>query len=119
GEYDADTRPGSFGAASTLAKTKILLAGVTMNLIAGLVILTILAIVGLPKILTQQTVGEDQFTVSSDTKISRQSVYAGYIEPNSPAKSIALSSQDQILNISNGKTTKNVNSQASLHDATT
>jgi len=35
GEYDADDRKGSFGAASLPAKSKILLAGVTMNLIAG------------------------------------------------------------------------------------
>src|SRR5581483_10824961 len=45
GEYDSDTKPGTFGAASTWTKTKILLAGVTMNLIVGLIILTVLAVV--------------------------------------------------------------------------
>src|ERR1700688_301697 len=33
GEHDFDTRRGSFGAASVGVKTRILLAGVTMNLI--------------------------------------------------------------------------------------
>lgn len=119
GEYDADNRPGSFGAASTLAKTKILLAGVTMNLLVGLLILTVLAVVGMPKILTHQTVGQDQFTLSSDTKVIRQSVYAGYIVPGSPAQKIGLSSQDQILSISNGQKLKQVDSEQALHDATT
>jgi regulator of sigma E protease len=66
GEYDADTRKGSFGAASLSAKTKILLAGVTMNLLVGLGLLTILALVGMPKLLDKDTIGEDQFTVASD-----------------------------------------------------
>src|SRR3954464_2992547 len=63
GEYDADTRAGSFGAASLWAKTKIMLAGVTMNLLVGLALLTILALVGMPKLLSKDSVGEDQFTV--------------------------------------------------------
>src|ERR1043166_5721846 len=45
GEHDSDHRPGSLGAASLWAKTKIMLAGVTMNLLAGLILLTILALV--------------------------------------------------------------------------
>lgn len=119
GEYDSDTTPGSFGAASTLAKTKILLAGVTMNFLVSLLILTVLALVGLPKIFTTDSVGQDQFTVKSDTKIMRQSVYAGYVVPGSPAKKIGFSSQDQISSISNGRVTKDVTSQQSLHDTTT
>ena len=41
GESDADNEKGSFGAASFWAKTKILLAGVLMNLVAAMVIFTI------------------------------------------------------------------------------
>ncbi|MEX1995624.1 MAG: site-2 protease family protein, partial [Candidatus Saccharimonadales bacterium] len=77
GENDADERPGSFGAASLPAKAKIMLAGVTMNLLAGLALLTILALIGMPKILDQRTVGEEQFTVASDTRITHQQVRAG------------------------------------------
>src|ERR1700733_8983480 len=47
GEHDYDTNKGSFGAASLWAKTKIMLAGVTMNLFAGLAILTLLALIGM------------------------------------------------------------------------
>src|SRR3978361_821415 len=40
GEHDSDTEPGTFGAASTWVKTKIMAAGVVMNLAAALVLLT-------------------------------------------------------------------------------
>src|SRR5487761_1297131 len=66
GEHDSDERPGSLGAASLWAKTKIMLAGIAMNLIVGLVILTALAFFGMPKLITQQAVGQDQFTITSD-----------------------------------------------------
>ena len=118
GEYDADTTPGSFGSKNTWVKTKILLAGVTMNFLVGVGILTFLAATGLPKIFTADAVGQEQFTVKNDTKIARQVVYAGYIVPGSPAKQIGLSNQDQILSVSNGSLTKSVNSELSLHDAT-
>src|SRR3990167_10787076 len=67
GEHDSDDRPGSFGAASMPAKIKIMLAGVFMNFIAGILLLTILAFIGMPKLI------DNQFSVASDTKIvSRQ-----------------------------------------------
>jgi regulator of sigma E protease len=84
GEYDSDTRKGSFGAASLWAKSKIMLAGVTMNLLVGLGILTILALTGMPKLLDKDSVGEDQFTVKSDTKVISQQVRAGMVQDNSP-----------------------------------
>jgi membrane-associated protease RseP (regulator of RpoE activity) len=90
GEYDADTRKGSFGAASLSAKTKILLAGVTMNLLVGLGLLTILALVGMPKLLDKDTIGEDQFTVASDTKVVSRQVRVGSVQSNSPASKIGL-----------------------------
>src|SRR5665213_1439765 len=43
GEHDTDTAKASFGAASLLAKSEIMAAGVVMNLITALVLLTILA----------------------------------------------------------------------------
>src|SRR6266568_5072552 len=53
GEHDSDTEPGTFGAASVLAKTKIMLAGVVMNLVTALVLLTMLAIAGLPVLINK------------------------------------------------------------------
>src|SRR2546423_669124 len=41
GEHDEDRSPGSFGAASLPAKIKIMLAGVTMNVLTAIVLFTI------------------------------------------------------------------------------
>jgi regulator of sigma E protease len=110
GEYDADDRKGSFGAAGLWVKSKILLAGVTMNLIAGIVLLTILAVVGMPKLI------DNQFSVSRDTKITSQNVYAGYVLPNSPAAGIGLKSQDTILKVAHGSSSDNITTAQQLHD---
>ncbi|MBA3757589.1 site-2 protease family protein [Candidatus Saccharibacteria bacterium] len=112
GESDSDKRKGSFGAASLPAKTQIMLAGVTMNLIAGLLILTILALVGLPKLI------DNQFTVASDTKISQQSVAAGFVEPGSPADKAGLTSRDSIKQITSPKGTLIITSTEQLKAAT-
>src|SRR5579884_2711868 len=50
GEHDADRQKGSYGRASLKTKTKIMLAGVGMNLIAAFVIFMVLAWVGMPKL---------------------------------------------------------------------
>jgi regulator of sigma E protease len=118
GEYDADTRKGSFGAASLSAKTKILLAGVTMNLLVGLGLLTILALVGMPKLLDKDSIGEDQFTVKRDTKIVSQQVRAGTVQDNSPASKIGLSGNDVIISIASGNHVRTTKTQQQLHDAT-
>lgn len=100
GEHDADNRKGSFGAATLGGKTKIMLAGVTMNLIVGLVLLTILALTGMPKLLDKNYgAPADQFTVASDTKISKQEVLIGTVQDNSPAASLKFSSSDIIQSI--------------------
>ncbi|HWB39049.1 MAG TPA: M50 family metallopeptidase [Candidatus Saccharimonadales bacterium] len=62
GEHDSDTAKGSFGAASLWVKTKIMLAGIIVNIVTALVLLTILAVIGLPDLIPHQ------FTVDSDTK---------------------------------------------------
>lgn len=61
GEHDSDTKKGTYGAASLLAKSKIMTAGVIVNLFTAFLLLTILAVIGLPKIIP------NQFTVKSDT----------------------------------------------------
>jgi regulator of sigma E protease len=119
GEFDADTRKGTFGSASLWAKSKIMLAGVTMNLIVGIALLTILALTGMPKLLDKSTTGQDQFTIASDTKITRQEVRAGTIQNNSPASKVGLASKDIIVSVSNGSETKQTKTGQQLHDATT
>jgi regulator of sigma E protease len=90
GESDAATEKGTLGAASTWAKTKIMLAGVFMNLVVAFILFTILALVGMPKLL------DNQFTVGSDTKIIRNDVLAGYVEPGSPADKAGIKTRDKL-----------------------
>ena len=118
GQYDDDKRPGSFGSASLGVKTRILLAGVGMNLLTGLVILTALAAVGIPKIINTQNSGQDQFTVARDTKIIKQQVDVGSIVPGSPAQLAGLRGTDVITSVAYGKDLVKINTVDQLHDTT-
>jgi regulator of sigma E protease len=93
GEHDADTEPGSFGAATLWVKTKIMAAGVIMNLLVAFVLLTILALTGIPKLIP------NQYTVKSDTKLSSQQVLIGDVDPGSPAAKAGLKAEDVITDI--------------------
>lgn len=91
GEHDAANKKGDYGAATYWQKTKILLAGVMINWLVAAGILTILAWVGLPKILP------DQFSMPSDTIITKQPVEVTVVAKNSPASEAGLKVGDQIL----------------------
>ncbi|MDB5182303.1 MAG: hypothetical protein JWO47_87 [Candidatus Saccharibacteria bacterium] len=98
GEHDSDTEKGTYGAATTWAKTKIMMAGVFMNLLAAFVLFTIVALIGMPKLL------DHQFTVNSDTKIIKDVkdkgvVKINYVVKNSPAEKAGLKADDQIVSI--------------------
>lgn len=98
GEHDIDKDPGSFGNAKTSAKTGIMLAGVVMNLLTAYVLLTAVALIGMPKILDNQT------TIASDTKIiSRPEnegvVKIGQVVKDSPAERAGLQNEDQLVAI--------------------
>lgn len=93
GENDADKEPGSFGAATLPAKVKIMVAGVVMNLATAFIMLTILAAVGIPKLIPHQ------FSVPSDTKIARQQLLVGYVEPDSPANKAGIQSRDELKTV--------------------
>ncbi|MDO8592120.1 MAG: M50 family metallopeptidase [bacterium] len=112
GELDSDVHKGSFGAASLWDKSKIMLAGVTMNLLAGLILLTILAFIGVPKLI------DNQFSVPSDTKIVHRQVLIGYIEPDSPAYKAGLSGTDAIKALGMGGQTKIIQTVSDLQAAT-
>lgn len=99
GEHDADTGPGTYGAASLWVKLKILLAGVGMNVLAAFVIFTVLGFIGLPQIITKQTVGQNQFSIASNTKVAKNEVLAGYVEPGSPAQRVGIKSSDVLVSI--------------------
>lgn len=91
GEYDAADKKGDYGTATFWQKTKILLAGVTFNWLIAAILLTILAITGLPKILP------DQFTIPSDTTIVRQPVEISSLTADYPAQKSGLKSGDKII----------------------
>lgn len=93
GENDNATSKGSYGAAPLKAKTKILLAGVVINWLTAVLIFTVLAVTGIPHLV------EKQFTVASDTKITRQSVTAAYVEPESPAAMTGMADGDTLVSI--------------------
>ncbi len=93
GESDSATEKGSFGAAKLSDKIKVMVAGVIMNIFAALFILTIVAAVGLPKVL------DNQFTVASDTKISKQYIIAGFVGEGSPAEQAGVEAGDIIRSI--------------------
>ncbi len=109
GEHDADTKPGTYGAASYWTKTKIMLAGVTMNLLVAFIILTALAWLGMPKLIP------DQFTVARDTKVLKNQVLVGEVAKDSPAQKAGLKDLDEITAITPaGEQTKVVKSQDQL-----
>lgn len=93
GEHDADEGPGSFGSASTWAKAKIMVAGVFMNFITAIVLLTILALIGMPKLIP------NQFSVKSNAQIAKQETLIRYVLPHSPAAQAGLKAKDQLTAI--------------------
>ncbi len=93
GENDADKTKGSYGAATLKNKVFIMVAGVGMNLVTAFLILTFLALVGIPKLI------DDQYTIKNDTKIVRQQVLVGYVEPDSPAQKAGLQLRDVVVSV--------------------
>ena len=93
GESAADSREGTFGAASFWAKTKILFAGVAMNWLAAAVILTILAWTGMPDFI------EGQFTVDADTRLDFTPVQVLTVAEDSPAARAGILPEDYIVSI--------------------
>ncbi|MDO4978662.1 MAG: M50 family metallopeptidase [Candidatus Saccharibacteria bacterium] len=90
GESDADTRKGTFGAASFWSKTKILFGGVLMNWLTAIVILSVLSITGMPVFL------ENQFHIEADTKVEAYPIQVKEVIEGSPAEKGAFKVDDYI-----------------------
>lgn len=93
GEHDADAEPHSYGAATLKQKIQIMMAGVVMNLLTAFALLTVIALLGMPKLV------ENQFTIPSDTKVLTQRLLIGYVEPGSPADRAGLKTRDELQRI--------------------
>jgi regulator of sigma E protease len=94
GEHDADTTPGSFGAARLQDKIKVMVAGVAVNFLIAFGLFTVIGLVGMPQLV------ENQFSVGSNEKIVRQEVLAGFVAEDSPASRAGLQTNDVIKSIS-------------------
>ncbi len=91
GEHDSATGKGTYGAASFWVKTKILLAGVVMNWLVAAVLFTVLAWVGLPKLV------EGQFVVPADARIETSQVTLASIVPDSAAEKAGFQAGDVVV----------------------
>jgi regulator of sigma E protease len=91
GENDAANKKGDYGAASFAGKTKILFAGVIANWLLAAILLTVLALVGLPKILPNQV------SIPSDTTIVSQPVEIASLTKDYPATNAGLQTGDNII----------------------
>lgn len=112
GESDSATTKGSFGAASFWVKTKIMLAGVLMNLVMAFLLLTTVAWLGMPQLV------DNQFTVASDTSIAKKEILVGYVEPGSPASEAGLQTRDQLLAITSSGHAERITSAEQLPEIT-
>lgn len=91
GEHDAADKKGDYGAASFWVKTKILLAGVGINWLVAALLFTILALVGLPKIIP------NQFSIAGDTTEVLKPVTAAGVTKGSPAERAGIMQGDELL----------------------
>ncbi len=92
GEDTADHGPGSFGGAKLRVKTKILLAGVAMNLVTAFVLLYVLCVTGLPGL----GAGLEPGFLKSDYAQPKQLILA-QVGNDSPAAKAGLKRGDFIL----------------------
>ena len=93
GEHDSAKSKGSFGAAPLSTKIKIMLAGVVMNLFTAYAMLLLLALIGIPKLV------DNQFTVASNETVTKQQLFVGFVEENSPASNAGIQQRDVISSI--------------------
>ena len=97
GEHDADAKKGDFGKATFWQKTQIMFAGVAMNWVTAVVLFTLLAPFGIPKIV------DNQFSVASDTTTVREQTVFNYIANDMPASQAGIKTGDALIAL-NGQT---------------
>jgi len=93
GEHDADTTPGSFGAARLIDKVKVMVAGVGVNFLIAFLLFTFVSLIGIPQLVP------NQYSVESNATVQRQDVLAGFVAEGSPAEQSGLQANDVIRSI--------------------
>jgi regulator of sigma E protease len=106
---------GTYGAASLAAKTKIMAAGVVMNLLTAFILLTALSWAGSPVLVCGQfsVPGDTHYLSQGANKVTVQSV-----EPKSPASKIGLQKGDEIVAAGAANDLQKVSPECSLSDVT-
>ncbi len=100
GENDVATGKGSYGSKSLWVKTKIILAGVFVNFLIAVVLFTILALIGIPKLLpAEPNFSDEQFSLAADTKIVEHKTLVSYVHEDSPADSAGLEVGDEVISL--------------------
>lgn len=98
GENDSASKKGDYGAASFWVKTKILLAGVVVNWLTAVVLITaLLWTSGLPKII------ESQFTIAVDTTSKMSPVQITNLVDEYPAAKAGFAVGDKIVSFAGEK----------------
>lgn len=93
GEHDAAKGKGTYGAATFWQKTKILFAGVVMNWLVAVVLFTILALVGLPKIIP------NQFVMAGDGRVEVSPLSLVTVVEGSAAAKAGFEKGDVIISV--------------------
>lgn len=93
GEHDADKEKGSYGGASLWAKTRIILAGVFMNFLIALLLFTVLAYAGMPRLI------ENQYDTGSNKTVLRDQVAVAEVVDGTPSANAGLQVGDSILSL--------------------
>lgn len=99
GEHDDDEGPGDYGRMTFWQKTQVLLAGVAVNWVIAVILVTVLAWIGLPKILP------DQFSIPSDTQTVSSPVVLGAVASDMPGAKAGLATGDEITRFAGQKVT--------------
>lgn len=108
GEHDSDTEKGTFGAAKLSDKVKIMVAGVVVNAVTAIILMSVVAAIALPQVLRNDQGEFTQFYVSNDSKIVEQHVVMSVVGDteieqqegfHSPAAEAGLKDGDIILSL--------------------
>lgn len=101
GENDEATGRKSYGSKSLWVKTKIILAGVVVNFLIATFLFTLLALIGIPKLLpAEPNFSDEQFSLASDTQIIEKKILVSWIDEDSPAEEADLKLGDEVVSFS-------------------
>lgn len=88
GEHDSDLEPGAFGAATIGQKIQVMVAGVVMNILVAVFLLTIISAVSMPKVLP------NQFSIARDTKVVRHDIVLAVAEESPAAQATPFTGEE-------------------------